>query len=168
VTRGYSRGQIFLHWAIVLLVVLEWQTSGRVAGSLPAWLANPSLERVLAEPLPALHAAGALLLFLLVLLLIRSRRTRGPVHMGEGPAPLATLEWLTRVGLYLSLLALPLAGIAGALWRGPYESLHTRLALLLLVLVALHVGVVLWRTIALRERGILRMLRSDPPAIRQI
>jgi cytochrome b561 len=168
VTRGYSRGQIFLHWAIVLLVALEWATSGRVATSLPAWLAGGTVDRLLADPLPLLHVCSAALLFVLVLLLIRSRRMAGPVHMGEGPAPLATLEWLTRLGLYLSLLALPLTGIAGALWQGPYASLHGRLALLLLVLVALHVGAVLWRTFALRERGVLRMFRADPPAVRQI
>jgi cytochrome b561 len=168
VTRGYSRGQIFLHWAIALLVLLQWQTSGAVGVSLTAWRENGSVARLVGEPLAALHIAGGALLFLLVLLLVRSRVARGPVPGGEGPPVLAALEWLTRLGLYLTLLALPVAGLAGGLWRGPAEALHARLAVLLLVLIVLHVGAVLWRTLALRESALLRMVRAERRATRQM
>ncbi|MCC6983956.1 MAG: cytochrome b/b6 domain-containing protein [Bauldia sp.] len=167
-TRGYSRGQIFLHWAVALLVVLQWQTSGPVAALLSAWPGNGSVERLVGEPRAALHILGGALLLLLVLLLLRSRATRGPIPTGEGPPVLGTLEWLTRLGLYLTLLALPLSGLAGGLWQGAFAGLHARLVTLLLVLIALHLGAVLWRTLARRERTLLRMLWPERRAVRQM
>ena len=160
--QGYSRGQIFLHWAIALLLLLQWWTEGAVGASLSAWRESGSVARLVAEPLAGLHILGGGLLFLLVLLLVRSRWARGtPDHAADDPPLLVTLEWLTRVGLYLTLLALPPAGLAGGLWRGAATGLHARLAALLLVLVVLHLGAVLWRTLALRDRTILRMFRRE-------
>ena len=166
---SYSREQILLHWAVAALVVLQWWTAATVGPAMAAWRAGVSVELLSDHPLAVLHLAAGLALFVLVLALARSRSgwwagSRSP----GGPPFLVSLEWLTRVSLHLTLLALPVLGLASVLFDGHGGSLHVRLAVLLGVLVALHLGAVAWRTLILRDGSILRIVQGDKPRIPQI
>lgn len=166
---GYSRGQVLLHWTIAALVVLEWATAGSLKPALAVWQADPSVEGLASHPFAVLHVLGGAILFALVLSLLRTRPGGVVLPRSAGDPPvLITLEWLTRVGLYLTLLAMPLAGLAGMAWGGAAGRLHARLGVLLAVLVGLHLGAVAWRTLALRDGSILRVLRWPKPRIPQI
>jgi cytochrome b561 len=162
VPKGYSRGQILLHWTIALIVLAEWQTHGAARPALASLQESGSIAQLVAEPLAALHVVFGALILVLVILALRLRWKRGAVGPPEpGPPVLHSLEGLTRVGLYGALLATPLAGFWGGLTGGGAVRLHARLATVLLVLIVLHLGAILWRTLVLRDRTILRMLRSE-------
>lgn len=166
---GYSRGQVLLHWAIAALVILEWWTAATAGPAIAAWREGVSVELLAAHPLAVLHLAGGLALFVLVLALARSRSGRwAGSRSADDPPLLATLEWLTRVSLYLTLLAVPVLGLAFVLFDGLGGSLHARLAILLGGLVALHLGAVAWRTLVLRDGSILRIVQGEKPRIPQI
>ena len=84
--RAYSRTQIALHWAIFLLIVLQFLGHEWIA---EAWEKIEHGEDFAFSPLIAGHVFGGLLVLTLVVWRIVLRLTRGaPPLPAEEPAPL--------------------------------------------------------------------------------
>lgn len=156
--KGYSATQIALHWAIALLVVLQFVLNEGISG---AWEQVEEGAPVTAGPLVAQHIAGGVLILLLVVWRISLRVRRGAPPPPEDEHPLLQLAAKASHGiLNLLLLALPITG--GLAWFGGIEAMaevHEAGKTVLMALVLLHVLAVLYHQFVLRTNIIDRMRR---------
>jgi cytochrome b561 len=173
--RNYSRMQIFLHWAVALLVLAQLVVNDGIRLAFRDRLSDGQVAEVALELTfdAAFHLTTGLLLLALMVIRITLRLTRGAPPPPEGAPPLMTSlgEWAHRA-LYLLLCIMAFTGAAA--WFGPSESaarLHevTRLALVALILV--HIAGALIEHYVFGNRVILRMIRfkgdvDDPNALR--
>ena len=113
-----------------------------------------------ADPLALLHAlSGALILVLmLVRLAIRLRHGAPPLPPGT-PAMISFAAHANHFAFYGILVLLPLSGAAAILLGiDDAADLHRTLVLLLFVLIAMHIGGVVYHTVLRRDGLIWRML----------
>jgi cytochrome b561 len=166
----YSRGAIFLHWLMALLIV--WVG---ILGLLhDSWPKHSQAFWI------NIHALCGLLIWVLLLARIVWRRKNPPPPL---PAQLdafsrrlsAPVHWL----FYVLLFIIPLIGIVTFIWHGrafdfglfqidfgvksnraifhPTEDIHGYLAYALFALIGLHVFAALWHHYIRRNRLIARM-----------
>ncbi|HRO10698.1 cytochrome b/b6 domain-containing protein [Amaricoccus sp.] len=152
---SYSRAQKALHWAIALLVGLQYlafDEIGRAFG-----MGMRSGEFTVTGGVRA-HVVTGIAILVLMLWRIGLRLTRGAPPPPADEPPLAqraavAVHW----AFYGLLVALPVSGLlAWFLPSGPLGGLHDLGRMLLMWLVLLHVGAVLvhqiwWRTGLIRR-----------------
>uniref|UniRef100_UPI0039E47C58 cytochrome b n=1 Tax=Phaeovulum sp. TaxID=2934796 RepID=UPI0039E47C58 len=75
--KGYSAAQIWLHWVVAGLIVLQFTLNGAMAR---AWNAFEKGEQIAFNPMVALHVFGGILILALVAwrLALRARRGAPP------------------------------------------------------------------------------------------
>ena len=161
--QGYSRLQVRLHWAVVVLIALQYVFHEAIA---EAWemIEEASEAGLIAEPgydpLVPLHVAGGIAVAVLALWRIGLRLRHGAPPPPAGTPPrLARLAGVVHGALYALILALPVTGAAA--WFGGVEAAaeaHELLRGLLIVLVAGHVGAALWHQFVRRD-GIMARMR---------
>lgn len=160
-TEGYSRTQIFLHWAVALLILQQYFLRDGIVAFYDAEMEAALLASL---PLAIAHiAAGALILvFALWRLVLRSRH-------GVPPAPEGSPAWqhlaarLTHTAIYAALILLPVTGLLTWLQVAPVSDIaseaHEMLQMVLLGLIALHVAGAAYGQFVRKTDVILRMLR---------
>jgi cytochrome b561 len=158
VTPGYSRAQIVLHWAVVVLVGLQFFTGGDMV---ELWRAisgtGPKLIPFADQVGEAWHmASGLTILFLSVMLLLLRGRRGTPGIETMSPALQALARWTHRA-FYAVLIVLPLLGSAAAAGVAAAAATHVALTRLLLALIALHVLGALWHLVVRRD-GVMRSI----------
>jgi cytochrome b561 len=158
--KGYSTAQILLHWAIALLIALQFLFND------PIGSAFRQMTRGTVPPFSWAvwaHIAVGIVILLLVLWRFGLRLTRGAPPAPEGgPAILHTGASLAHWALYALMLALPLSGLVA--WFGALRTAgdaHEVMGNLLLALVALHVAAALWHQFGLKDHLLLRMMRPE-------
>lgn len=157
---GYSRLQIVLHWAVVVLVALQYLLHDGIADAY-----DTALETgVYSMGVPVLgHAADGALILLLACWRLILRHDRGvPPSPASEPAAFARLSRLAHLGFYLLLILLPVTGALA--WGGRMEAAgdaHEVLRALLLVLILAHVGAVVVHQFVWKTGVMARMLRAD-------
>ena len=157
---GYSTAQIALHWTIAVLVILQVALhDGMVAafGARRGDGAATESEALLAD----LHVAFGIAVFVLALLRVALRVTRGapPPPVAEHPA-LRTVARATHLALYAIILAMPMTG--GLAWFAGMDTmaeLHGAGKVAVFVLVILHVAGALYHHFVLKTDVLRRMLR---------
>jgi cytochrome b561 len=147
---GYSRRQILLHWATVLVVAAQYVLHEPMADAFEIGLDTGSFSFA---PGVVVHVAlGTLILGLATWrLLLRQERPAPPPPPGEPPL-FQRLSKLAHLGFYVLLIVLPVTGALA--WGGKSETLgevHGVLRIVLLVLILAHVGAVIvhqtvWKT----------------------
>lgn len=155
---GYRTSQIFAHWLVVALVVVQLLSHDAmedywdyVEDGEAGWLPT--------EPIAFLHAASGATILVLMLVRVALRLRYG------APPPPADLGPLVRLGahashfaLYALLLALPLSGASALLFAwDDAADLHSSLTLALWVLVALHIGAALYHAV-IRRDGVFKRI----------
>lgn len=158
--QGYSSVQIRLHWAVMILVVLQYLLhKGIVAG----FRTKVDTGMVTFTGLTVAHIAGGLLILLLALWRLSLRRSLGvPPPPAGDPAWQTAVAKATHAAIYACLLALPLTGFIA--WAGPFPlsgGIHSALRLLLLALVGLHVLGAVFGQFVRRSGVIGRMVKPD-------
>ncbi|MBV2358499.1 cytochrome b/b6 domain-containing protein [Thalassococcus sp. CAU 1522] len=148
--RGYSLTQIRLHWAVMVLVALQYLLHEPMSDAF-----DRLVETGQAQPtaLVALHVFGGFVIFVLTLVRLAIRRARGAPPPPEGEPELFRLAGIVaHQAFYVFLIALPVTG-AFAWFRGDETAgdIHEILRALLLALIALHVAAVVvhqfvWKT----------------------
>jgi cytochrome b561 len=154
-TSGYSRSQIWLHWSVVVMLVVAYATSDIMKAAFRAATQGGSYST------PILHIGAGLTVLVLVAARLWLRLRRGPV-----PAPDSTPAWvrlisnLVHAALYLLLILLPATGAAA--WFLDIHTagdMHEVLFNLGMLLVGLHVAAALYHQFVRNDGLLLRMLR---------
>lgn len=155
---AYSKTQVWLHWSIALLVVLQFLLHEPISHAWPTVAAG---ESVAFHPLIALHVVGGAVLLLLVLWRLGLRIFRGaPPALEKEPPHLRFASRVAHSAFYFVLVAMPLSGLVA--WFGgfgPAAVAHDFFRVALIVLIVLHVLAVLVHQFVLRTDLFVRMKR---------
>jgi cytochrome b561 len=155
---GYTRPQIWLHWIVALLIVLQFVFSDTISS---AWRAIARGQDFVFTPFIAQHVIGGMLIFALVVWRIVLRFRHGaPPPPAEESAVLKLVAKGTHGLLYLLMIGLPLSGSAA--WFGGVEAAalgHGVMKTGLLLLVVLHVVGALYHQFVLKNNLMERMKR---------
>lgn len=157
---GYSTAQVALHWAVAVLVVLQFLLKD---GMEEAWDAIEDGGGEVSGSefgLAWVHVAFGVTILLCALGRLYLRATRGAPGLPDShPAPLKLLAHATHWVLYGLIVAMPLLGAAA--WFGGIEDaadLHGALSKVLFVVVLAHVAGALVEHFILRSDVLKRML----------
>lgn len=159
---GYTRLQIALHWAIVLMIPIQYLTGGSIERTHHA--VHMSLEPSLWDMVQhKVHnycgmAIGTLMSARLVVRLQRPKSLLPRDRMGLAAL---TLHW----AFYAAIVGQALLGfVASYLWFG-VAPIHVVGAWVILGMVALHVAAAFWHALVWKDATVDRMLRPmDEPA----
>jgi cytochrome b561 len=159
---GYSRLQVALHWAVVVLVAFQFVAHDGIEASWNAFVADRPVPIDLAT-LTLLHIAGGVTVLVLALARIFLRLTRGaPDPPADEPRLMQIAAEAVHRLIYLLLLLLPITGTAA--WFLGIRSagnVHELLTTLLLVAIALHIAGALFQHFIRRSDVLMRMLRPE-------
>ncbi|MCU4653179.1 cytochrome b/b6 domain-containing protein [Roseibacterium sp. SDUM158016] len=159
-STGYSRMQIRLHWATVVLVALQYLLHEGISEAYE--VAQDTGVYALSTPVVG-HAAGGMIILLLTAWRLMLRREHGAPPPPEGePALFRRLSHAGHMSFYVLLFLLPVTGVMA--WGGRIEAAgdaHEVLRAILMIVILAHVGAVLvhqfvWKTGLLR-----RMMRPQ-------
>lgn len=156
--NGYSRLQIVLHWAIMLLIIVNYLTSEAMGA---AWRGLRE-GRDFYGTTAALHVWVGVAVFALVALRLVIRLTRGAPDVPAGtPSLLRRGAQLAHLAIYVLLITVPAAGIAA--WFGGIGAAgeaHEVMFNLLFLVVAAHVAGALFHQFFLKDHLIARMMKA--------
>lgn len=157
---GYSRAQIVLHWAIALLIILQFVLHEPMS---EAWDALQKGRDFAFNPLIAQHVFGGLVILLLVVWRLGLRLRRGAPPPPEQEHPVLKLaahatHWL----FYALMILMPVSGAAA--WFGGVETAadgHEAMKVVLLLLVLIHAAAALMHRFILKTGVMERMVRPQ-------
>jgi cytochrome b561 len=152
----YARAQVWLHWAVAVLILGSFLTSEAMENSLRAAARGEVAGGLAANA----HQALGLTILLLTLARIALRLTHGaPPLPPDMPPLLRRAAQVTHVAIYALLLAVPAAGMAA--WSRldrDLGELHGTLFGVLAALVALHVAAAVFHQVVLKDGLMRRMI----------
>lgn len=153
---SYSRPQILLHWAVVLLMAVQFLFPD---GMSAAWRAFARTG--VADPGAGawLHIAAGVAVLGLALWRIALRLTEGAPAAPEGdPAWQRMVASVTHWALYALMLLVPVSGLlAWFVGIDAAAEAHELMQTLLLWLIGLHVAAALYHQVVLKDGLIRRM-----------
>lgn len=157
---GYSRTQIALHWIVAALIAAQFLFKDAISA---AWTAHVQGQSLAFDPLILAHVAGGAVILALVLWRITLNVRRGiPPLPDNEPGPLKLAAKLVHLAFYAVLVGLAVSGVLA--WFADVRvgaSVHNVLKVVLLALVAVHVGAVAVHQLVLKTSIIQRMLRPS-------
>ena len=155
---GYSRTQIRLHWAVVVLVALQLALHDGVASAFDRAMDTGSFT--LSAPVIG-HFIGGSIIFLLVAWRLMLRAERGvPDAPAEDPGWQKSLAHGVHVAFYALLLSLPFTG--GAAWAmgsAGASTAHEITRAALVALILLHVAGTIYGQF-IQKTGVLARMRT--------
>lgn len=154
--NGYNKTQIRLHWAIFILIVLQYVFHEPISEGFEMMQKGLEPDR---NPLVLQHVIGGLLIFLLVLWRISIRVRRGaPALPKEEPMVLKAVAHLTHFVLYALMILLPVSGaIAFFAGQEGAANAHGIMRGLMLLFAALHIIGALYQQLVLKTNIMDRM-----------
>ena len=159
---GYTRLQIALHWAIVLMIPVQYLTGGSIErthhavhmGIEPSsWdIVQHKVHNYCGMAIGALMAAR---------LMVRLRRPSASLPTDPLSVAALALHW----GFYAAIICQATLGfVASYLWFG-IAPLHVIGSWVILGMVVLHVAAAFWHVLVMRDKTLDRMLRpADDPS----
>ena len=157
---GFSKLQIFLHWAVALMILAQFLFSDpmNAAARAVGQGAEPVVGTMVWQ-----HILFGLLILAFTLWRIAVRHTRGmPAPVGPKNPIQDLVANLTQAALYIAMILLPVTGLLA--WYGGVEAAETghQLAkMALLAFLALHVAGAFYSQLVLKNGLIWRMIRAD-------
>lgn len=153
---SYSRPQILLHWAVALLIVLQFVLHEPMS---EAWDVIEDGGTVAFNPVVASHVLGGILVLAFALWRIVLRRSRGVPDLPAADGPAVRLAaHAGHLALYALMILMPVSGLVA--WFGGAEAAaeaHEAMKPLMILLVAVHVAAALWHQLWLRDGLMARM-----------
>ena len=153
---GYSKTQIRLHWAIFIMIILQYVLHEPIAA---AWDMRLQGQEPESNPLILQHVIGGSLIFILVVWRILLRARRGaPALPAEEPMILKGIAHLTHFVLYALMLLLPISGSMA--FFGGLEaagSAHEVMRAVMILFVLLHIIGALFQQFVLKTNIMDRM-----------
>lgn len=157
VSSGYTRTQVVLHWAVVVLIAFQYLGSDGIEDAWRAFARDEYTSDDFSGLALAHILSGATVLVLAVWrLVLRARVGAPPPHPAE-PLLLQFAARAVHFAIYALIIILPLSGMAA--WGGGIKAaigVHLVAKTILLPLIGLHVAGALvhhfiWRTDVLRR-----------------
>ncbi|MVA82544.1 cytochrome B [Agrobacterium vitis] len=159
---GYSRLQVGLHWAVVILVAFQFLAHNAIEA---AWSAHPNggVPSQRAAVLVYMHIAGGLLILALALCRICLRITRGaPEPPTDEPRIMKIISETVHGLIYVMLLSLPISGAVAWFFNVALAAIiHEYMQALLLALIAAHIAGALFQHLIRRSDVMMRMFAPD-------
>lgn len=154
---SYSPVQIALHWAIAVLIILNYIISDGMPEIFDGMLEGKPVTGFT----PAFHVYAGMAVMILAVLRLGLRRISGaPVPHGEGLMDLVA-RWTHRA-LYLLMIAVPALGAIS--WYGGIDAtagLHVLSMNAMMILALAHAAAALFHQYVLKDGLLLRMTRTD-------
>jgi len=158
VRKGYSTLQIGLHWAVAILIAVQFLFHDAMED---AWEAFSEGDAVPSDSAAGanIHAIVGLIILVLALSRLYLRFTRGAPPLPEDePAPLKLVANGAHVLLYALIIGMPLGGAAAWFFGvAPAARVHGLGATVLFWLVVLHILGGLFQQFVLRSNVLARM-----------
>lgn len=154
---SYSPLQIALHWAIAALIIANWFISEGMDDVFDGSLEGQAVTGFM--PRFHVYAGVAVLVLALVRLGVRMR-TGAPKAVGEGLS--ALVAHLGHMALYALMIAVPALG--AITWFGGIDAtadLHVLAMNVMMALFLAHAAAALFHQYVLKDRVLLRMMRSE-------
>jgi cytochrome b561 len=152
----YAKAQVWLHWAVVLLLAGSFLSHEAMEDALRAAARGEIAGGAMANA----HRAFGIVVAVLALARIALRFQHGAPPLPPGTHPLIALaSKATHAALYALLLAIPFTGAAA--WFGlsrDVGEVHEALFNLLAVLIALHVAAAVFHQAVLKDGLMRRMM----------
>ncbi|CUH67903.1 Cytochrome b-562 [Thalassovita gelatinovora] len=152
----YSKVQIALHWGIAGLMVISFFSSDAMSAAWRALMKTGTVEPTLGV---RVHVViGALVLALVVLRLVMRKVQGVPDPIKTGKPLQDRLAQVIHIGLYLCMLAIPVAGLSA--WFGGVKlaaEAHEVLFNIGIAFVILHVAAALMHQFVLKDNLMARM-----------
>lgn len=157
---GYSRPQIILHWAVALLILLQFVLSDAIGDAFRAAMRGTEIAF---NPLIAQHVIGGFLILALVAWRLGLRLTRGAPQPPEKEHPALKLAaHVAHWAFYGLMILLPVSGaVAWFGLVGPAAEAHEVLKAVLMLLVVLHVAAALFHQFVLKTNIMARMKKAQ-------
>jgi cytochrome b561 len=154
--RPYTKTQVILHWAVALLIVIQFVFHESIAGAWDGYLEG---KPVVFDPLVAGHVFGGIAILLLVVWRLVIRARQGAVEPVAGTSPqMALFAHLGHLALYAALVLAGLSGLTA--WFAEIEfaaEIHGLLKIAILVLVGGHVAAAIYHQFYLKDGLMQRM-----------
>lgn len=152
----YSRTQIMLHWAVVILLAVQFIFADAISH---AWHVNMDSGTFTPTGGAIFHVVIGVLIGVLAIWRVVLRFTHGvPALPEKEPGWQKIIAHLTHWALYALLLLLPVSGaVAWFGMVGPAGGAHELFKALLILLVVLHVVAALYHQFVLRTNLLARM-----------
>ncbi len=164
---GYSRTQIALHWAIALLILLQF-LGGDFVSEYYEKVVDSGAQQNAAPILAKAHVILGIATVALMVLRLVVRLWQGvPDAPADEDPRLKLVAKLTHGLLYLALFLVPVSGLVG--WFGANTLaafVHTTLTSVLLAFVGLHVAAALYHHFILKNNLLARIVPE--PVLRRI
>jgi cytochrome b561 len=158
--RGYSLLQIFLHWTIAALVILQLLFNEPIQEAFSDRLDGEASSAMTGA---IVHIVAGLSVLVLAVFRLIIRLTRGaPSAHDDKPAILTWIAYATHVVLYGFIFLMPMTGAIA--WFGGVEfsaTLHEFGRLILVPAIGFHVLGALAEHFVFRNDGLLRMFRPQ-------
>ncbi len=154
--KGFNKTQIRLHWAIFILIVLQYLFHEPISDGFEMMQKGLEPDR---NPLVLQHVIGGSLIFVLVVWRLSLRVRRGaPALPAKEPMILKAIAHLTHFVLYALMILLPLSG-AVAFFAGQKAAAeaHGIMRGLMLLFAGLHIVGALFQQIVLKTNIMDRM-----------
>jgi cytochrome b561 len=158
-STGYSGLQILLHWAILVLIAVNWFVS---EGMEEAFDAHTEGAAVAFWP-SSIHVYVGLAVLVLVLVRLVLRVGRGAPAVPQGTSRVIDLAGqASHLALYGLLVIVPTLGaVAWYLGYDPAGGLHVLAMNIMLILIGLHAAAALFHQYVLKDGLIARMMRPS-------
>ncbi len=153
--RKYSNTQIALHWAVVLMITVQWWTAAAIPRT-HSPLLPPSAWDLFQHKV---HNYCGMTIGVLIALRVALRFARGSwsgfrlSNWKDHTA--AFVHW----GLYAALAAQAFTGFVAAYYRGPAAAVHKTIWNVTLALITIHVAAAAWHGFR-RDQVLSRMFPS--------
>ncbi|MDJ0858013.1 MAG: cytochrome b/b6 domain-containing protein [Dinoroseobacter sp.] len=157
---GYSKQQIWLHWAVVGLVALQIVLHNGMARAWDAAMETSLFA--LSGPVVVHFAIGGLILGLMMWRFALRQERGVPPPPDSEPPLLQKLGHTAHLSFYAILILLPVTG--GLAWGTQSAGLgkaHEVLRALLVLLILGHIGAVIYHQRVLKSDLLRRMLKPD-------
>jgi cytochrome b561 len=161
-TERYSVLQIALHWAVVALVIVQWLSHDAMEDF---WddAEDGEASGLPGDPVALLHMGSGAAILVLMLLRLGMRLRHGAPGLPADMSPLLRFAaHANHYAFYGLLILLPLSG-ATAIFLGFEDAadVHSTLVPLLFLLIAAHLGGVVFHTFIRRDGLIWRILKPQ-------
>jgi cytochrome b561 len=154
---AYSRTQIALHWLIVILVMVQYATSGSIARTHTVSMSGlaPDKSDLFWH---VVHNRNGMLIFALMALRLVIRYWCGVPNPVEGTsANQAKAANIVHLALYATLMGQAFTGaVASYIWW-PMGNVHEILFYVFASLVAVHISAAFWHHFVLKDGTMRRM-----------